>query len=903
MLSRLTASLMLVSFSFFAAAQQQDPRDQYGTPSLEAARAFQNGLQLSEQKEFKAALASFKRAAEADKNFQLAHYWMALSHGDLGDIEAATESYKNVIRIGKETTITNVTVDAAVNLALVYARLEKESDASRWFTEAIMLDPGDLHKLHWKAYRNMSIGLDQQKKHLSAAMCVVLAYQKNPERVGEEMVAEFISRVKGDEVGQILHFFDELPQIPNRAGEAKIKALGAVEGIGEAVTDLQIDVPGNRVVAIVSGSNFYYVIDGAKPKTATKVSMTRPVKAASLVAGELYLSLENPPAVARVDIATGKVIAEWKVTVAPASLAALPAQNIACLPLGGTIHTLNLGDGSLSNADFIATGVRPDPRQKFCFSYIHPGFRDTGGHVIINGRPVFFQSSDNDWAQTALFQYAVSSNQIVPAAFRLNAASNGKVLHVSADGNWIGIAGGGGWRPEAPGTEAGYGVAVFQARDLSKMAGFYATDAYPSGVAVNHITQHVAVWREGDGRLYHMNDRKNFVNLAGPFGAAATWTADGRHLLITGKGAELKLFELERTPAETAAAAAFAANLAKDYPKKGAATAATVTALGELSNFQIVSDKAAIQKLLKRIPAEGRTTKPVYWESHKPFFKSEAQKAELLKLLDMTRSNDPGIALFRLKEFTKKEPDHPVGTHLLGMAYYATKQLPEAEAAQIKAVKLDQGKTNVSIEALRMLAHLKLREKKHVDAAYCYSYVLMLDKANPQWLKEGRPFFERAELLAAATPVLDSNLALPAQPAGEGDDAGATGAALPTLEASKEQKALKAQDIYKNAANSVVLIKAGDSSGSGVCVGSGRHILTNHHVIENAQEIQVIPFVLVGESAKKMTAVSAKVVASNQQQDIAVLLLADAPESLVPLPVAAQDPKVGASVYAIGSPG
>jgi tetratricopeptide (TPR) repeat protein len=901
-MSKNFAAALLLLILTWSAAAEQDPRDQYGTQSLDAARAFQRGLTLSNQKEFRTALAAFKQAADLDKAFELARYWMALSYGDLGDVDSAIDNYKAVIQIGKEHKVTNVTVDAAVNLALTYAKLEKNTEASRAFTEAILLDPSDQHKLHWKAYRNMSITLDAQKKHLSAAMCVVLAYQANPERVSEEMVLEFLNKVELEEVGQILHFLDEMPPVPDRAGPTQIKEAASPVEISDAIGDLLLDVSGNRIVAIVKGAPYYYLLDGTKPASAVRIKMDRPIKAGSLVAGELYLSLENPGAIARVDIASGNIQSEWKVNnVAPNSLAAMPAQGVVCFPLGGTFHTLNLADGSLKNDDFIGTAVRADPRQHYFFTYIHPGFKDTSGHVLINGRPVFFHSSAPDWAQTALFQYAVNSHQMVPAAFRLNAAANGQVLHVSADGNWVAVAGGGGWRPETPGQESGYGVAIFQARDISKMSGFFPTDAYPSGVSVNHITQHVAVWREADGRVYHMNNRKDFSKLSGPFGAASTWSADGRYLFIAGKQSGLKVFELERNTDEVAAGGAFAANLAKEYPQAIATKATPVLTLSELSNFQIHGDRPAIQALLKRIPGEGRTTKPISWDAHSPFFKSEPQKAELLKILELTRSADAGLAVFRAKEFLKKEPDHPVANHLLGIGYYATQQLSEAETAQIKAIHLDQGKTNVTIEALRMLAHLKLRQKSHPEAAYCYSYVYMLDKANPQWLTEGRPFFERADLLDLAKPVLEGGLALSN---GGANDASTGESGLPHLEAAKGLKAVRPQDLYKNATNSVVLIKAGEDSGSGICVGSNAHVLTNYHVIERSpQNIQVIPFVMIGDSPKRMTAISAKVIASNQQQDIAVLQLSDAPESLVPLPVAAQDPAVGTNVYAIGSPG
>jgi S1-C subfamily serine protease len=87
----------------------------------------------------------------------------------------------------------------------------------------------------------------------------------------------------------------------------------------------------------------------------------------------------------------------------------------------------------------------------------------------------------------------------------------------------------------------------------------------------------------------------------------------------------------------------------------------------------------------------------------------------------------------------------------------------------------------------------------------------------------------------------------------------------------------------------------GEGAGSGSVIDKRGHILTNNHVIEGAQTIQV--------TLPNGTDYSAEVVGTDAAQDVAVLKI-DAPaDELFPIPIGTSDNlRVGQRVYALGNP-
>ncbi|HKR55039.1 MAG TPA: tetratricopeptide repeat protein, partial [Gemmatimonadales bacterium] len=89
--------LLLVVLAPRVAAQ--DIRDKYGTRSLEAAAAFEEGMKLAQRGKFNDSLAPFKKAAALDPEFQIAYYWLGYAHENLGDIRQALAAYEKLLEV------------------------------------------------------------------------------------------------------------------------------------------------------------------------------------------------------------------------------------------------------------------------------------------------------------------------------------------------------------------------------------------------------------------------------------------------------------------------------------------------------------------------------------------------------------------------------------------------------------------------------------------------------------------------------------------------------------------------------------------------------------------------------------------------------------------------------------
>ncbi|MGE0606893.1 MAG: S1C family serine protease [Pirellulales bacterium] len=86
-----------------------------------------------------------------------------------------------------------------------------------------------------------------------------------------------------------------------------------------------------------------------------------------------------------------------------------------------------------------------------------------------------------------------------------------------------------------------------------------------------------------------------------------------------------------------------------------------------------------------------------------------------------------------------------------------------------------------------------------------------------------------------------------------------------------------------------------EGAGSGVVLDQQGHVLTNHHVIDGAKQIQVTLY--DGKSYE------AKLIGGDEPSDIAVIKLEAPPESLYPVRLGdSTDLKVGQRVFAIGNP-
>lgn len=255
-----------------------------------------------------------------------------------------------------------------------------------------------------------------RKERLSAAICALKAYDANPKAIPEDFVRKMMEDIGTEEVGTPLNFAVSGKVIEPRSEPVKVRPL-AVEGVDKEIVDLQVDPVPDRVFAFARAQPAFYVLEGKAPGQARKVTLDGTIVAGCANAGHLYVILEAPPALARVDPATGTIEKRWPLKVPPSTVAVYPRQSLAFFPLGGTLQKLNLRTSEVTPLPQLATRVRVDPRQRFCFSDIYPEqSNDSGGLMIVNGRPIFFERSDTDWRQTSLVRYAIAGEELLASS-------------------------------------------------------------------------------------------------------------------------------------------------------------------------------------------------------------------------------------------------------------------------------------------------------------------------------------------------------------------------------------------------------------------------------------------------------------------------------------------------------
>lgn len=893
--------LVLVLLGAVGAARgEEDIRERFGTRSMGAARLIEAGMQKVEAKQTQDALKLFEEASAADPSCEFAAYWTATAAADLGDVERSIELYKAIVDRGLRTGPTSVSVDAAINLGLIHAQLGDEEKATHFFSQAILLDPKDEIKLAYKAYRNMAVAFSRRNQPLSAAICVVKAFEANPEMIPEQMVVDMLDAVGTEEVGTPLNFAKSAEDPKPRREPIEASPL-SVSGAEEEIVDIQVDPVQNRVFAFGKDLAHYFFFDGKVPELAVKVPVEGTIAAACANAGHLYLMLQNPAVLAKVEPVTGKVEKQWPLNVSSHSVAVYPIQNLAFFPLGGVVHILNLRTSELTPTDNLATRMRVDPRQRFCFSDIHPGFRETGGHMIVNGQPIFLQIANEDRAQTALVRSVLAQNDLVVSSFRLNAASNGRALHVSPDGKWVAEIGGGGWRPANPEGKSGYGVAVFCADDLNHLQGFYPTEAYPHGAAVNPIAGIVAVFNKEKVNLYDLASPTNPVELNGEFAYASSWDAEGLTLYAAAKTSGITAFQIARSESEVRVAKSWVEPMKESWPLAMRIESEIETAaepLNTLEQFEPKATKEEVISLIRTAQREGRTDKPIYYRTYGPYISGATERADLEEGFDLVLGEDAGVGIFKVRKLLEADPRNPALLFTLGLGYFQTAQLDKALASQLEALHLDAGRTSLSIEALRNLAYIHKRKMEPLPAAKCYAAALLLDKVNPKHAREAAEFFREAGVLDEAKELLEPSASLLSP-----GSAGSSTWVIPKLPVPTVTPEMDSVTLFATTVSSVVLVETSSGSGSGVCIADGA-VLTNHHVVAGASTgIAVYPFDLSTGKVERLASQAARVLFSDPVRDVALLALENPPATLKPLALATELTRAGTPVYALGSPG
>ena len=230
-------------------------------------------------------------------------------------------------------------------------------------------------------------------------------------------------------------------------------------------------------------------IDTVAVKETRRVELNFKPGALAFQGKQLFAAAEGSGQLHVLDLATG---AEQKeIRVSDAALSAL-----ACHPEKGLLYASN-GKRQVLAVD-PASGQVYDTGAQGIFLAIDPvngdalytGIQGQMRDVVIvqrAGANQYTMRAGTVGKHAALLKYAVNGTSLQAVSANENAADNGHVLRVSADGKKVGIVGGGGYRPPADAAAganfAAYGVALFSTDDAKTMLGVVQCGGYPFNLA------------------------------------------------------------------------------------------------------------------------------------------------------------------------------------------------------------------------------------------------------------------------------------------------------------------------------------------------------------------------------------------------------------------------------------
>ncbi len=887
-------------------AAERDSRAQYGTRSLQAAKHIAATINLSRQKKNLEALKEAQSAIAADPSCQMAHYWHAIVLMDLGRIDQAKAKYEHVYKLGDTHQADNLTVEVAVDLGLIHGRLKEYDKSSIWFTRAIVCDPHDKHGYRWKAFRNLSINMLNTRRNMSAALAVIFAYAANPNKVSDKMVTELLERAGDDEVARVLYFGVKTPKLAPRSVE-KLGQMTSVEvkqdALAENIHGFHPDPQGRYVVATVSSAPHYYLIKTTGSLSLKQVKVKSKIQAAHLVGQRLYLVLSDPGRLETVDPLTGKTSASVSLgDMSPKTIAVVPSHSTAYFPIKKEIRRLDMSTGRTFSTDVPGQHVAAGPNQRFIFSYVKPDYQHPQ-HIIINGRPVFIRSTRTDWTQSTLFKSLVVPGGLQLAEVRENAASNAYRIVISGDGHWVALVGGGGWRPRADKDKGhGYGVAVFGGHNFEHIQGFYRSASHSAGAAINPVTGQIVTLARNQANIYHLADPSKSQTVKGAFNGICTWSGGGNYLLLAGKQKKndtvqrLFVYANPMSMKEKQLAGQWWRKLNVAAAKQASpAKKVDMKPVGWLASFAIRTTRTDARRMLSRVAKDARTDRPHQWRHHKPYVeKNPKLPGQISDIWKQTpRVQDAGMAVYLFRKLLKANPNSTPVKFSMAQALAGTGQRTEAGTLLLQVVRTDAGRTILTCLALSDLGGILLQQNKEMAAIYCLAASAWTDKANPKTIERLAALLQKNGFKTEAARFS----------AGQPSVAVSSGTLGKLPAPSGRSRKLTATLIHSKSVQSVVLIKVGRGTGTGVCIGKSGLILTNHHVVDSRSNIFVYPFRLKNGKAQRLRSYVGRVVYSDPRGDIAVLKISTPPSSLRPLPVALADPKPGQSVFAIGHPG
>ena len=113
---------------------------------------------------------------------------------------------------------------------------------------------------------------------------------------------------------------------------------------------------------------------------------------------------------------------------------------------------------------------------------------------------------------------------------------------------------------------------------------------------------------------------------------------------------------------------------------------------------------------------------------------------------------------------------------------------------------------------------------------------------------------------------------------------------------------LSANDIYKDNALGVVLLMGDAGYGSGVIISTKGYVLTNNHVVEDNENLEVILSYHYNLDRYEEYAHSIEIIKQDKVKDLALIKIIKPRTALRPIKISRNIPAIGSQVHAIGHP-
>lgn len=406
-----------------------------------------------------------------------------------------------------------------------------------------------------------------------------------------------------------------------------------------------------------------------------------------------------------------------------------------------------------------------------------------------------------------------------------------------------------------------------------RFSGFFQCDAYPRGVAINSVTQQIAVLNGKEASIQHLSGVGESVELVVPESGPAAWSADGKYLYLGSKDG-LKIWANHLSESERTMNTSWVEKLHVPSRRERDVASPEVEELEFLKAFVVRSERAMVLEVVARANRQKRQVQPHEWMRYPPYIEDVELTASLKQVVNKFDREDAGIRIFRLKRAEETHPEHPGVNYLLGINYYVTGQYKEASEHMLSALRADAGRTNISIEALRCLARVSAKASDLNGAAYCMSHMLLLDLANPERRNEAENCFKQAGMEKETKDLIAAGRELVA----EGSSSVLLGDSLPSLSTLKEQVVHPADKLFVQVAPSVVMVTAAGNTGTGICIAEGGFILTNHHVVSaRSDRVELIAFAWQDDKLTRLEKVMGTVVFRSPRHDLAVVKVNNPP--------------------------